>query len=315
MTKPILLLDATGILVRSARAAAKMRTLTSRGIPTGDTLLFINTVAGHIRRHDPAVVVACWDKVRTHNPWRRIIWPGYKPGRNYEHGYGDPDALRFCQAAGILSVSSSGFEADDGIAACCRTLRELRDIPGAYGGRFSGPVVIVSDDADLWQLLGSPAIQIPAAGRSMTGRDAAWLIRTAGCTPEQWPLVRAIAGDRSDGIPGVKGFGIKRARLALEQSGWAFSVAARSLPAPYYDLMAWRQIIDLNDAPYKLDNVPGWAERFPAGADWAPDRNSGPVRSFLEDLELESVISRLDKGTLFNQASRRESQEPARRGG
>ena len=74
-------------------------------------------------------------------------------------------------------------------------------------------------------------------GPSVTGHwraarervDASWVRRRFGVPPDQLPLLQAIAGDSSDGIPGVPGYGpVKAARAVL--AGWQEVVSEEHHP-------------------------------------------------------------------------------------
>jgi 5'-3' exonuclease len=86
--------------------------------------------------------------------------------------------------------SAPGFESDDLMAALA--LRE-RD------------VVLVTSDADLYQCL-SPSVRMhcPTSRRLFTEK---WFINEYGIPPRKWALVKAIAGCKGDGVPGVEGIG------------------------------------------------------------------------------------------------------------
>ena len=89
---------------------------------------------------------------------------------------------------------SPGYEADDIIAQ--------------YALKYK-KAVIVSTDKDLFQLLTKDvSIYDPRAKKVFTKRD---FIKRYGITPKQWPRVKAIAGDPSDNIKGIKGVGEKTA--------------------------------------------------------------------------------------------------------
>jgi len=91
-----------------------------------------------------------------------------------------------------------GYEADDLIAVMSREL--------TIAGKQS---IIVSTDKDLYQLLGPMVIQHnPLSGKMMTDE---YLMQEFGVTPEQWPMVKALMGDKGDNIPGIEHVGIKTA--------------------------------------------------------------------------------------------------------
>ncbi|KKN88299.1 hypothetical protein LCGC14_0248610 [marine sediment metagenome] len=96
----------------------------------------------------------------------------------------------------------NGYEADDVIAS-------LSFIFPFHSANTVYEFIIVSSDKDLWQLVNqhvrcyNPQTQVLTTWESF---QKEW-----GVDPEMWPHVKAIAGDPSDGIPGVKGVGLKTA--------------------------------------------------------------------------------------------------------
>jgi 5'-3' exonuclease len=143
--------------------------------------------------------------------------PSYKQGRLGRQGpREDPDdafgmAKQFLNCANIPWVQMNGVEADDLIAYYWH-FREGRRI------------TILSGDKDLLQLLedsdGAQVEQI-RPGDGLTERwTATRVLSERGCTPEQLPMVMALMGDASDGIPGVHGVGIKTAIKMLSSHGW-----------------------------------------------------------------------------------------------
>lgn len=91
-----------------------------------------------------------------------------------------------------------GYEADDVIASLAHF-----SVPHGVEG------LIISGDQDLYQLL-RPGIKIynPITKVVTTDRSFRFLY---GIEPNQWIWVKAIAGCRSDSVPGVKGVGEKTA--------------------------------------------------------------------------------------------------------
>lgn len=65
--------------------------------------------------------------------------------------------------------------------------------------------VVVSVDSDLYQLLGYCSIHNPRSKEMMTRER--FLKMHQGLTPEQWPMVKALAGDSVDNIRGIEGVG------------------------------------------------------------------------------------------------------------
>ena len=94
-------------------------------------------------------------------------------------------------------------EADDLIAEIC--LAELLK---------GNKVVILSGDADLFQMLRYPDVRIHNLRKEITVKDVE---EKYGVNPDHFADWKALAGDSSDNIPGVHGIGEKKAASLLEQ--------------------------------------------------------------------------------------------------
>lgn len=178
----------------------------------------VNAVYGVVRfalrlvqDHAPDACVACWDtKAPT---FRHEAYKEYKAQREKQ-----PDELyeqiplvqEGLATFGIPSVSLDGFEADDLIGTIA--LRAVND-----GWR----VMIVTGDRDALQLIG-PHISVLAFKKGVTETvvyDEAALQAEYGLTPAQFVEYKAMRGDPSDNIPGIKGIGEKGAAALLQKYG------------------------------------------------------------------------------------------------
>ena len=161
-----------------------------------------------LKEHETTSVIWCFDDNRS---LRRDALPCYKEKRKELEGKRDPELQeRVLQCKRLISqlrdeilkdfgyfpVWQNGLEADDMIALICKK-RQLRR------------KMIVSTDADLWQLLDSQTTMFsPSQGKYYT---ATWFEKEYGILPKMWSLVKAIAGCASDNVPGVPGIGEKSA--------------------------------------------------------------------------------------------------------
>jgi 5'-3' exonuclease len=302
--RPILLLDGTGILVRASKAAHRTRRLSAPdGQETGPLLFFINMVSLHLRKRLPFTVIACWDAVgASQKSWRREILPLYKKDHGDIRANGSHRlAMKFCLHSGIGLVQQPGFEADDGIAACIRAIRGCSDFRDR-------PVTIISDDGDLHQLLGPKITQAESNYRETTELSADCLNAVYGCRPEEWPLYRALCGDRSDGLPGVAGVGPARALKLCQRAGWDLERLCQlpEIRNPEYVRAAYA-VSSLLDPPQQLDDA-AWRRQFMRLylGEW--DRSGGTLsfpgdttrlHRFLDELGMKSVVKRLGEGSLF----------------
>jgi 5'-3' exonuclease len=108
---------------------------------------------------------------------------------------------RYLTEAGFQNVFwQEGYEADDIIASICHSLLNRYD---------NDEMIIVSTDADFYQLL-NPRISIWNPKRKkITNWES--FTREWDVSPLLWADAKAIAGCRTDDIPGVDGVGEKTA--------------------------------------------------------------------------------------------------------
>ena len=111
-------------------------------------------------------------------------------------------------ALGLATFTAEGFEADD--------------VLGTLSRRAAGEgldVVIVTGDRDALQLV-NPAIKVLTSGRFFDQTvvyDEAKVKERYGVRPDQMIDYKALLGDVSDNVPGVRGIGEKSAQSLLEQ--------------------------------------------------------------------------------------------------
>jgi DNA polymerase-1 len=117
-----------------------------------------------------------------------------------------PYAMRFVRALGVQVFLEQGFEADDVIATLLEHHRRMQ-------------TRIVSSDRDFYQLV-SERVRVlhPIRGVSeMRDVGPAEVKAIYGVTPAEIPDLKALTGDASDDIPGVRGIGPKTAAALLRQ--------------------------------------------------------------------------------------------------
>jgi len=117
-----------------------------------------------------------------------------------------PYAMRFVRALGVQVFLEQGYEADDILATLLHQNRRMQ-------------VRIVSSDRDFYQLV-SERVRVlhPIRGVSeMRDVGPAEVKAVYGVTPVQIPDLKALTGDPSDDILGVRGIGPKTAAALLRQ--------------------------------------------------------------------------------------------------
>ncbi|RME12332.1 MAG: hypothetical protein D6802_04560 [Ardenticatenia bacterium] len=144
--------------------------------------------------------------------FREEIYPAYKEGRQTI----DPavaeqvERLRpLLEALDIPLYTAQGYEADDVLATLTRQIIERSD----------AHVLIVSGDRDMFALL-HPRVQLLYPTRSLQQAERYTperLYERWGIRPEQVAHFKALVGDPSDNIPGVRGIGEKTAARLLQR--------------------------------------------------------------------------------------------------
>lgn len=261
------------------------------GTPTGAAVLFANSLAAMIREIRPTHLMIAWDSGAQGTSWRRRICPGYKAGRAaLPEDLREFDPVRLiCNAAGIAQWAVDDFEADDLLAAFCR--KSAREFPDCED------VVIVSDDRDVLQLIEPGRVGVRTLGKDGAVLDAGYVLSSWGVSPGQLPMLRALAGDPSDGIPGLPGIGPARALLVLREHGFRWPLPAGAVPDPalYSQALAWHDVMTLHGAPETPEGHDAAGILDIAGTAW----KRGNILPVLEKYGMRSMAERWSKGSLW----------------
>lgn len=161
-------------------------------------------------RYQPDVTIVAFDGAYN---FRELSYPSYKGTR----GEKDDDFVRqlpyikeLCLLMECNTIQQDGFEADDLIGILVHRAVNL----GVYG-----EVRIVSSDRDLLQLteFDNVSLEIPVKGVSEITSVAKHNCKDFyGVEAKHVALYKALSGDTSDNIKGVKGVGDKTAKLLIE---------------------------------------------------------------------------------------------------
>ena len=203
----VYLIDGFSLLYRAFYALPQSIS-TSSGLPTNALYGFTSMLLKLLDTDEEVGIGVVWDAGLP--KFRTDIYPEYKAQRSAM-----PDELKvqldhldeILEAMNVTAIRAPGFEADDALA----TLSKL--IPDDV------ELMLVTGDQDAMQLVGGNVnVMRTTRGVSETktyGRDD--VIAEYGVTPEQIPDYKALMGDSSDNIPGVKGIGPKGASGLLQQ--------------------------------------------------------------------------------------------------
>jgi DNA polymerase-1 len=200
----LVVIDGTNTIYRAFFAIPNLRA--PDGTPTGAAYGFVTMLAKVLREERPTHVVVATDP--RGGSFRKRLYPEYKAGRDKQPedlSAQIPLVAELCEAFGVPMLEVEDFEADDVIATLIGTAPD------------DAEVCIVSTDKDLMQLVG-PHVEMLD---TMKGRriDAEAVEERFGVPPGKLLDVRALIGDPSDNIPGVKGIGEKGAAKLIQEFG------------------------------------------------------------------------------------------------
>ena len=202
----LLLIDGNSILNRAYFAIKPLNDKEGRNINA--VYGFTNILLKALTDYAPDKLVVAFD-MRGHN-FRKDIYPEYKANR---HGMPDDLAAQMpilhdlLAAMKVTVVEKAGVEADD--------------IIGTISAKFDGDSYIVSGDRDMLQLV-SDKVTVLLTKKGITDVEVVnpeTLKSIYNLTPYQVIEYKALRGDTSDNIPGVRGVGEKTALTLLEKYG------------------------------------------------------------------------------------------------
>ena len=201
--KKIILVDGNNLLFRSFFATAYQGVImkNSKGFPTNALYGFINMMNRIIKEENPNYIMVAFDKGKT---FRHDKYNDYKAGRAAmpdELKLQFPKAKEVLDSMGIKYFEIDNYEADDIIGTLARKVDEEKDFIGT----------IVSSDKDLLQLISDEVTVKLLKSNDYIMMTKEEFKKTYGLEPKRMVDLKALMGDSSDNIPGVKGIGEKTA--------------------------------------------------------------------------------------------------------
>lgn len=209
--KKIILVDGNNLLFRSYYATAYTGNVmrNSKGFPTNGLYGFINMMNKIIREEQPNYILVAFDKGKT---FRHDKYDVYKAGRASmpeELKEQFPVAKEILGAMGIKYFEIDNYEADDIIGTMSRIVDEEDEFVAT----------IVSSDKDLLQLISDEVTVKLLKSNDYILMTPEVFRETYKCDPIKMIDLKALMGDSSDNIPGVKGIGEKTAINLIEKYG------------------------------------------------------------------------------------------------
>lgn len=212
-TCDLLIVDGRHLLYRSADVNRGLTaTVGDDVIPAGGVHGFL-TVLAKLKRRYQGIIAVAWEGK---DNFRFKLYPEYKrkptPEPEMRVFYDELGAqeqllIPILSHLGVRQFRGVECEADDVIGTLCSTLRGDEHHHGARR------IAVFSGDSDLRQLVRGDDVVVLApgfkGGETKYNEDA--VVDRHGVRPDQIPALKAIAGDGSDNIPGVRGIGEKGA--------------------------------------------------------------------------------------------------------
>ena len=207
--KKIIMIDGNNLMFRSYYATAYNGNFmnNSKGFPTNALFGFANMINKIINEETPEYIIVAFDKGKT---FRHEEYEGYKDGRVEtpdELKKQFPKAKELLTAMGIKYYEIDGYEADDIIGTFAKFCDDDKDFIGT----------IVSSDKDLLQLLSSDVDIKLLKQKDYIRYNEKNFEEAYGIKPINVIDLKALMGDPSDNIPGVKGVGEKTALKLLHE--------------------------------------------------------------------------------------------------
>ncbi len=203
-SKNLILIDGHALAYRSFFALERTGMKTSDGQPTWAVYGFFKAFFDILKKHHPDAISVSFDCSR--HTFRTDVFKEYKANRESM-----PDTMRSqmeflfegLEALDIPIYKKENFEADDIIGTIATKAKEA--------GHHA---FILTGDRDSFQLVdkeGFIKILIPSSFNGLEEYDTEKVFTKMEVYPEQIIDYKALSGDSSDNIPGVKGIGHKTA--------------------------------------------------------------------------------------------------------
>lgn len=279
-----LLIDGNNIIFRAYYAFQNQRLKTSDGVQTGALYGFLRMLLKMLKDRQPDLIAVAFDTSR--NTFRRRLYPEYKAKRKptpEDLLAQIPLAHQAVEALGVKIMTHEDYEADDLIGSAAKSLAKEYEVN------------IVTGDRDLLQLIDDHiTVELCQKGvteiREITPDE---FVKEYGFPPIGIIDLKALMGDASDNIPGVKGIGEKKGLALVQQFG---SIDRLYREIATVDNEKMRQKLVEEEAMARLSHdlatiridVPTFVQ--PSDLRWNPDNlNSDAFTGFLARYEFNSL--------------------------
>lgn len=207
--KRLVLIDGHSLLHRAFHALPPLTT--PEGKPIGAVYGLVRMLLKLFKDLEPTYVgVAMEAKGPTFRHKEFKAYKEQRPEMDKELEAQIPEAHYLLRTLGIPLYVAESYEGEDVIASLIEKL-----------GKKADEIVVVTGDRDLFQLIkGKVRVFVPEKGLSQGSLYGSKdIVEKMGIKPEQVVDYKALCGDASDNIPGVRGIGEKTAKELLKEYG------------------------------------------------------------------------------------------------
>ena len=300
--KKIILVDGNNLLFRSFYATAYQGVImkNSKGFPTNALYGFINMMNKIIKEENPSYIMVAFDKGKT---FRHDKYDDYKAGRAAmpdELKLQFPKAKEVLDSMGIMHYEIDNYEADDIIGTLAKTVDEEDEFVAT----------IVSSDKDLLQLISDEVVVklLKQSGHIMMTKEE--FRNTYQVEPIRMIDLKALMGDASDHIPGVKGIGEKTAINLLTKYGTLDGVYEN---LESVSLKTREKLENDKDNAYMSYDLATIFREVPLEFSLEDCKYNGikPVefKSILEELEFFSLLKKIDLSGVGNKEEEKKEEK------
>ena len=214
--KKVVLVDGNNLMFRSyfATLYSGSTLRNKKGFPTNAIYGFVNMINKIISEEKPMYIAVAFDIGKTFRHEKYDYYKGKRDNTPDELKEQFPIAKQILTAMNIKYFELQGYEADDIIGTFSKKCEQDDDFKA----------LIVSSDKDLLQLITDQTEVKLLKTKDYIRMDYKAFYDTYGIEPIKMIDLKALMGDTSDNIPGVKGIGEKTALKLLTTYGSLSSI-------------------------------------------------------------------------------------------
>ena len=214
--KKVVLVDGNNLMFRSyfATLYSGSTLRNKKGFPTNAIYGFVNMINKIISEEKPMYIAVAFDIGKTFRHEKYDYYKGKRDNTPDELKEQFPIAKQILTAMNIKYFELQGYEADDIIGTFSKKCEQDDDFKA----------LIVSSDKDLLQLITDQTEVKLLKTKDYIRMDYKTFYDTYGIEPIKMIDLKALMGDASDNIPGVKGIGEKTALKLLTTYGSLSSI-------------------------------------------------------------------------------------------